>query len=427
MRVAGSFHAVAAKDWAMSGVDPGSECGVPRCVFTGIGVVSAAGLGTAAFQEAIERGEDGAGPLPRVKGPSHQPRIGAVLRRHPLAEDLGPLDRVFRMASAAVAEALADAGLAAGDLPGGCGLVLGTTLAGAIKAQRWHADLLAGRRPRRADLLQAPLHAIADYLGRRFGFTGPRTVVTNACVSGTNALGLALDLIRAREAEVVVAGGVDSLHSFNFTGFAALGTLTRDRCMPFDPAGRKMLLGEAAAFLVVESGELARLRGARVQAELAGYGCACDAFRITTPRPDGAGAGRAIGMALADAGVTPEEVDFVSLHGLGTPYLDGMESAALRRIFGDRQRELPASSLRPVTGHTLGGVGALDTVASVLAVARGFVPPTGRPGDRDPNLHPPIHLTRTLLRMPIRVALNTSSGFGGVNAALVVRRWEAEP
>ena len=393
------------------------------CVLTGLGVVSAAGPGTAPFLEAIERGGDGGGPLPHLAGPTHQPRIGAALSRDLGGGDPGPWDRAFRMSSAAAAEALAGAGLAAGDLPGACGLVLGTTLGGAIKAQRWHAGLLAGRRRRRADLLQAPLHAIADHLGRRFGFAGPRTVVSNACVSGTNALGLALDLIRGGEAEIVLAGGVDSLHGFNFTGFAALGLLTRDRCAPFDPRGRKMLLGEAAAFLVVESADSARRRGARVHAELAGYGCACDAFRVTTPSPEGAGAGRAIRMALADAGVTLEEVDMISLHGVGTLPLDGMECAALRQVFAGRRRPLPATSLRPVTGHTLGGVGALDTVACVLAVERGIVPPTGRPGDRVPDLPPPVHLVRAPLKTPIRVALNTSSGFGGVNAALVVRRW----
>jgi 3-oxoacyl-[acyl-carrier-protein] synthase II len=306
-------------------------------------------------------------------------------------------------------------------------LIVGTTLGGAVQARRAHADLLAGRKPRASDVGQSPLHAMADYLGDRFGVDGPRTVVSNACVSSTIALGMALDLIRSGEAELVIAGGADSLHSFNYTGFASLKMLGRGLCVPFDRAGGGgMMLGEAAAFLVVESEEAARRRGAEVIAELAGYGAACDAQHPTRPRADGASLTRAIEVALRDASLSLDDLGFVALHGVGLDRVDAAEGAGLQSAFSARHSELPAASLRPVTGHTLGSAGAVDAVACVLAVQHGVVPPTGGPaGNGETALPAPARLRGTALSAPVRAAIKVSSGFGGMNAALVVRRWEA--
>jgi 3-oxoacyl-[acyl-carrier-protein] synthase II len=373
-------------------------------VVTGVGIVSGAGAGVERFWEALARGAPGQPPPAGAQAPGR--------------------DRAFRMAEAAAREALAGAGLTPRALPGPCALLVGTTLGGAIAGQRWHADLLGGRRPRRADLVQAPLAALADHLAPRLGARGPRAVITNACASGTVALGMALDLVRAGEAELALAGGVDTVHAFNLAGFASLGMLGRGPCVPFDPAGRtSMGLGEAAAFLVIEAGEAAAARGARARAELAGYGAACDAFHATRPRPDGAGAARAIRTALADAAVGVDDVDFVSLHGVGLPQLDAMEAAALGEVFAARAAPLPVASFRPTTGHTLGSVGAVDALACVLAIERGVRPPTGGP-DVAAALPPPCRLARAAAPGPIRVALKSSSGFGGVNAALVLRRPE---
>jgi len=250
-------------------------------------------------------------------------------------------------------------------------------------------------------------------------------VVSNACVSATLALGMALDLVRGGEAELVVAGGADSLHSFNYTGFAVLGMVGAERCIPFDRAGRsKMMLGEAAAFVVVESEDSARERGVGIRAELAGHGTTCDAHHPTRPRPDGAGLSRAIELALRDASASADEVDFIALHGVGVERVDAAEVAGLREVFGARHAELPVATLRPLTGHTLGSAGAVDAVACVLALQRGRILPTATAGEGETALAPPARLQGTARRANLRVALKTSSGFGGVNAALVVRRWE---
>jgi 3-oxoacyl-[acyl-carrier-protein] synthase II len=395
----------------------------PRAaVITGAGIVSSAGDGVEAFRSAIDEGRSGARAAPHLDAPEAHPRMAAVVEDGPVGRRR-PRDRAFAMARKAVGEALRAAGIDRHADEPLTGLALGTTLGGADAAQSVHAALLAGRRPRRADLLQAPLHALADHLVRRFGLEGPCVVVSNACVSATAAIGMALDLVRSGETDAVVAGGVDTLHGFNFTGFAALGLLTADRCLPFHPVGSRMLLGEAAAFLVVENEASARRRGARVLAALAGYGSSCDAWHVITPAPDGNGVCRAVRAALADAGMAPDDVDFVSLHGVGTGAMDRMEARAMTALFGDRPRGLPAASLRPVTGHSLGSAGAVDAIACVLALSGGRVFPTPA-GDPASILPPSVRLERNARDAPLRVAVNTSSGFGGVNAAIVLRRWE---
>ncbi len=395
-----------------------------RVAITGMGLVSAAGIGVPEFRRAIEAGLPGDSSVPELIAPAQQARIGAVARDPAYRDTRGPWDRAIRWSEVAAREAASQAGFAPGRFPAGSALVLGTSLGAAESAQRWHEARLGGRRGRRSDLVQAALHATTDKVAWSLGLDGPRTTISNACVSGTNALGIALDMVRAGEAEVVVAGGVDTLHRFNFCGFATLWALTSERCRPFDSHRTGMLLGEAAAFLVVESEASLRRRGGRALVELAGYGAAGDAVHITAPCREGGGAFRSISMALADAGVTPEDVDFVSLHGTGTMYADGMEAAAMGRIFGERVREVPATSLRPVTGHTMGSAGSIDTVACVLAIEHGFVPPTPHHNELDPGLAAPVRIVTERLAGPVEVALNTSSGFAGSNASVVLRRWD---
>lgn len=399
-----------------------------RVVVTGMGILSAAGTGVDAFTQAIEEGRPGTRDVSHLVAPEGQAKIGATLEGPGYEPGERPRDRAFRMGAQALGEALESAGLLReGTPPPGVALLVGTSLGGALAAQSWHKDHLLERPPRRSQALQAPLHALTDWLGRRFRIDGPRTTLSNACASGTNAVGLAMEMIRAGECEVAVAGGVDSLHDFNFAGFSTLWALTSERCRPFDPQRSGMLLGEAAAFLVLESEEhaLARLGDRRPLAEVAGYGAAGDAVHITAPDRKGGGAYRSMVMAFQDAGITAEEVDFVSLHGTGTLYSDGMEAAAMGRVFGDRVEEVPATSLRPVAGHSLGSAGAVDSVACVVALNRDFVPPTPHHEELDPSLPSPLKIVTEILHGPVRVVLNTSSGFAGSNASVIFRKWEA--
>jgi 3-oxoacyl-[acyl-carrier-protein] synthase II len=398
-----------------------------RVVVSGMGILSAAGSGVEAFAQAIEEGRPGDRSASHLLGPEAQRKIGATIQEAEYQSSSDPLDPAFRMAARALGEALESANLDASALPEDCALLVGTSLGGAVAAQSWHQDLLHHKSPRRDDILQAPLHALTDWLGSHFHVRGPRSTLSNACVSGTNAVGMALDMIRSGECDVALAGGVDSLHDFNFSGFATLWSLTSERCRPFDASRTGMLLGEAAAFLVLESEDhaLKRLNGRPPLAELAGYGSSGDAVHITAPDREGGGAYRSIRMAFEDAGVSAEEIDFVSLHGTGTMYADAMETAAMGRIFGERVSEVPATSLRPVTGHTLGSAGSVDSIACVVALNRDFVPPTPNHQELDPALPSPIRVITEVLRGPIEVALNTSSGFAGSNASVIFRKWSA--
>jgi 3-oxoacyl-[acyl-carrier-protein] synthase II len=409
---------------------PGTETGRPsrrRAAITGLGIVSAAGADTAAFCRAIMAGESGARPVPQLGPPTFAGPLAAIVREEDLGGQTRRRDKAFRLVTQAAAEAAAQAGFTKATMPPGSGLVLATSLGGALKGQIWHEQRLRGGKGRRADLAQASLHAVADHAARGLGLDGPRCVVSNACVSGNDALGIALDMVRAEEADLVLAGGVDTLHAFNFCGFASLGAVADGLCRPFDPSRTGMLLGEAAAFLVVESEASVRRRGAIPLAELAGYGASCDALGITNPDRSGAGASRAMAGALDDGDSRPEDVDFVSLHGVGTLFLDAMEAAAMARVFRLRTSDVPATSLRPITGHTFASASAVDAIACVLAIGGGFIPPTANHRRLDPTLPSPLRIVRELLRAPVRTVLTTSSGFGGVNAAILLRSWEPAP
>lgn len=395
-----------------------------RIAVTGMGIISACGRGPDAFAAAIEAGTPGDRAAPHLAAPEHQAKVAATIPIPEFAEQApGAEDRVYHLADQALADAEAAAGLRGALDPARTALVVGTSLGGVIAGQEWHEARLNGGEGARAAARQAPLHAVTDELAHRRGLTGPRTTVSNACVSGTNAIGIGLDMLRAGECDVALVGGVDTLHRFNFCGFATLWALTSEKCRPFDATRTGMLLGEAGAFLVLETEAHAAARGAAPLAEVAGYGSSGDAVHITAPDREGGGAFRAMSAALADAGLTAADVDLVSLHGTGTMYADGMEAAAMGRVFGDRSGAVPAFSLRPITGHTLASAGAVDSVACVLALARGFVPGTPNHLALDPDLPAPVGISSETRRLDGRVALNTSSGFAGSNASVVFRRW----
>jgi 3-oxoacyl-[acyl-carrier-protein] synthase II len=262
-----------------------------------------------------------------------------------------------------------------------------------------------------------PAHALAAEL--RPG--GPVEVPSVACASGNAALGWALDLIRNGRCDVVLAGGVDALHDFVISGFACLKALDPEPCRPFDRTRKGLNLGEAACFLVIESESHARARGARIRAFLDGYGIAADAVHMTGPDREGRGAARAMTSALADAGASADQVDYVSAHGTATVFNDLMESKALALALGERAARTPVNSIKSALGHTLGAAGALEALLCVRTLETGAVTPTPGLGELDPEIH--LDVVRDQPRtVDARVALSTSSGFGGTNAAVLLRR-----
>jgi len=370
---------------------------------TGCGVLSPFGRGVEALWEGLAAGRSAAGPIARFRADDLTPNVAAEVTE----PGLDDADRAGAFALEAARQALADAGLATA--PRHAGIVLGTTLGGMEIFESWDGAA-------RDDLERVPYFAPAARVARTLGCGGPVVTPQLACASGTHALAMAGDLVRTGAADVVLAGGADLLCRFVVAGFNALRA-TAPSARPFDRARAGLILGEGAAVLVIESAAHAAARGARVRARLAGVGAAADATHMTAPDREGGGAVRAMTAALADAGLAPQAVDFVSAHGTGTVYNDAMEARAIARVFGPGG--VAVNSIKGAVGHMLGAAGALEAVLCVEVLARGLIPPTIGLREVDPACSA-LDLVRDAPRShETRIVLSTSSGFAGANAALV--------
>jgi 3-oxoacyl-[acyl-carrier-protein] synthase II len=382
---------------------------VIRAAITGLGAVTGFGPGAERLWAALVEGR---------RAMSEQAELTAAgLKVGPVALVPSlPLDapgRAAQLALTAAREAIADAGnVARGPR---FGIVCGTTLGG---IGGWLQSV-------RSDAAEAPPRSTyagpAQALAAALEPGGPVEVPSVACASANAALGGALDLVRSGRCDVVLAGGVDALNDFVLSGFACLKALDVEPCRPFDRSRKGLNLGEGAAFLVIESEAHARARGARVRAFFDGYGIAADAVHMTGPDREGRGAARAMQAALADGGATPDAVDYVSAHGTATVFNDLMESKALARVLGDRAASTPVNSIKSALGHTLGAAGALEALLCVRTLETGLVTPTPGLHEQDPEIH--LDVVRDQPRsVGPRLALSTSSGFGGTNAAVIFRR-----
>jgi 3-oxoacyl-[acyl-carrier-protein] synthase II len=265
-----------------------------------------------------------------------------------------------------------------------------------------------------------PCHTIAAAVAAEVGFGGVNVMIPTACAAGNYAVAYAADALAAGRADLMLAGGADSFSRITYTGFARLGAIAPELCQPFDRERRGMVPGEGAAVLVLEPLERALARGATIYAEVAGYGLSCDAHHMTAAHPEGDGAARAMERALATAGLTPDDVSWVSAHGTGTPTNDRLEAAAARRVFGDRARRVPMSSIKSMLGHTMGAASALESVACSLAIATGRVPPTINYRERDPECDVDC-VPNQAREMTVAVAMNNAYAFGGNNASVIFR------
>ncbi|MBI5482533.1 MAG: beta-ketoacyl-[acyl-carrier-protein] synthase family protein [Deltaproteobacteria bacterium] len=385
----------------------------PGAVITGYGAISGFGAGAGCLWQALLQGRSAVAPATAFAGPEYDAHLAAMV---PDA-DPGPR-RATALALHAAREALGHAGLEAPfapELAPRVAVVVGTTLGGILT---FLPHLRGGPLPAPPTFAPGgPAVEVACALGA----AGPLLVPSLACASGTAAVGLALQLVRDGRADVVVAGGVDALSDFVYAGFQSLTVLDAAPARPFAAERRGLNLGEGAAFLVVEADAHARARGARARARLTGLGLADDARHMTGPDPEGRGAAQAMAAALADAGRTAAEVDFINLHGTGTSFNDLMERHAVWRLLGARTPAVPVDSIKGALGHTLGAAGAFEALLLCRVVAAGLIPPTVNTTVRDPAIDLDV-VVGAPRRVPVRVALSTTSGFGGLNAALVVER-----
>jgi 3-oxoacyl-[acyl-carrier-protein] synthase II len=402
---------------------------------SGLGAVCGLGWGVPALWEGLRAGRAGFAPIQRFDPSRHRTRLAAEVGEPP--EDFvraipgwRRLSMADRFALFAALEAARQSGLSVpfgksafgGDLT--AGVYFGSSTGGMFESEGFFADFLRDRRRGRlSSLVSQQVNGPGDAVARHLGVTGPVETLSSACASGALALGIALEAVRSGEVDVAVAGGSDSLCQLTYAGFNALRSVDEVPCRPFRAGRAGMSFGEGAAVLVLEPLERVLARGAEPLAVFAGAGSSCDAHHMTAPDPSGTGAAAALSAALSDAGLGPEAVDFVNVHGTGTPLNDAAEWQALRRVFGERAGEVPLVATKALTGHLLGCSGAIEAVATVLCLQEGELHPVGRDGEVDPELPVSLVLDEPLSLPDARAAVSTSLAFGGSNAALVFSRW----
>jgi 3-oxoacyl-[acyl-carrier-protein] synthase II len=264
-------------------------------------------------------------------------------------------------------------------------------------------------------------NTLATSLADEFGLAGPVITIPAACAAGNYAIGYAFDAVRSGRADRMIAGGVDPFSWRAFAGFSRLRLISPDLCRPFDRERKGIILGEGAGVLLLESLECARERGAKVYAEILGYGLSCDAYHIVAPHPEGKGAALAMKRALENSEIGVDQVDYISAHGNGTPSNDRAETMAIKTVFGDRADQIAVSSVKALTGHCLAAAGAIGAVACALGLEKGVIPPTWNLQTPDPECDLD-YVPNQPRKQLIKVALNNAYAFGGNNACVVLSR-----
>jgi 3-oxoacyl-[acyl-carrier-protein] synthase II len=395
-------------------------------VITGLGVCCPLGRCPADLEAALLSGRAGVGPVRSFDTDPFPTHVGAEVPDEwlPAARDASGAPLRGRAESLGVQAATAALTHARWSGGGALDLVVGTTMGEPTWVDTWPAGRAA---PPLSDvaaqelLLSAPEH-LADRIASALDpVVGRCSAAAGACAAGNVALGMALGRIRSGSAQAVLAGGVDGFSRIAFAGFSRLGALAAHACRPFSADRDGLVLGEGAAFLLVEEEQAARSRGATALACLSGSGWTCDAYHPTSPHPTGAGAAAALAAALRDAGRLPDTVDWVCAHGTGTKANDSAEVAALQAVFGHLAAPPPASSIKAVTGHGLGAASAIEAVACVAALRSGVVPPTWNHRAADPACNWDV-LPNAPARLDPQVVVNQAYAFGGCNAVVVLER-----
>lgn len=269
-----------------------------------------------------------------------------------------------------------------------------------------------------------PCHVIPANVAIELDLHGPCLMIPTACAAGNYAIGYGFDLIRSGRTDMMLAGGADPFSRITYMGFARLGAIARERCQPFDRNRQGMIPGEGSAVLVLEPLDQAKARGAKIYAEVLGYGVSCDSHHMTAAHPQGDGAVRAMAMAMSESGVTIDDIGYISAHGTGTPTNDRVESLAVRRLFGARADKVPMSSIKSMIGHTMGAASAIEAAACALTIDTGVAPPTMNYEEPDPECDLD-YVVNQARRVDARVVLNNAYAFGGNNASLCLARCEA--
>ncbi|MBO8167809.1 MAG: beta-ketoacyl-ACP synthase II [Thermoanaerobacteraceae bacterium] len=408
-----------------------------RVVVTGIAPISPVGTGKSKFWQNLLDGKSGISGITRFDASDLPTRIAGEVKDFDPNEffdrkEVRRLDRFAQFAVAGAKMALQDAEL---DLrredPKRVGVIFGSGIGG-METFETQTKVLLEKGPQRVSPFFVPMmigNMAAGQISIFLGIQGPNLTVVNACATGTNAVGEAFKLLQRGGAEVVITGGSEaSVTRLAFAGFCAMKAMTtyneepEKASRPFDKTRNGFVLSEGAGVLVLETLEHALKRGAPIYAEVVGYGCTADAYHITAPAPEGVGAAHAMSDALKDAGLAPEDVDYINAHGTSTELNDKFETMAIKNVFGEHAKKLAVSSTKSMTGHLLGAAGAIEAIVLALAIKHNWVPPTINYNEPDPECDLD-YVPNEAREMNVRVALSNSLGFGGHNATIVFKEF----
>ena len=410
-----------------------------RVVITGLGIISPVGNDVPSFWNSLKTGKGGVGPLTSFDPAKFDSRIAAEVKSFdPGLYGMDPKEakrtaKFVQYAVAASQQAIESSGMdLSKENSDRIGVLIGSGIGSLYVIEEEHKVML-NKGPSRMSPFLIPMLIVNEasgYVGIKFGLKGPNLCVATACASGSHAIGDAFRILERGDADVMIAGGTEScIVPTAVGGFCALRALSKRNnepakaSRPFDRDRDGFIMAEGCGLVVMETLEHANKRKANIIAEMSGFGMTCDAYHITAPDPDGEGAGRAMSLALADAGLNPEEVDYINAHGTSTKLNDKIETLSMKRAFGGHAKKLMVSSTKSMTGHLLGAAGGVEFVACCLAIKDGVVPPTINYENPDPDCDLD-YVPNTARESKVKVCMSNSLGFGGHNASLVVKSFK---
>lgn len=406
-----------------------------RVVVTGMGVITPIGLNVEDFWAGIKQGKTGFAPITRFDASEYRCKLAAEVKGFDAREYMDfktarRMELFCQYAVAASGEALKASGL---DMekedPYRAGVAIGSGIGSLQAMEREHSRLLE-KGPNRVAPLLVPMmisNMASGNVSIQFGLKGKSINVVTACATGTNSIGEAYRTIQYGDADIMLAGGTEgSVTPIGIAGFTALTALTASedpaRCsIPFDKERSGFVMGEGAGVVVLEELNHARKRGARIYAEVAGYGCSSDAYHITSPAEDGSGAARAMENAIADAGITPNDIFYINAHGTSTHHNDLFETRAIKLLFGEHAKDIYINSTKSMVGHLLGAAGAVEFVTCVRELQEGYLHPTV--GYQVPDEECDLNYCKEAVELDVEYALSNSLGFGGHNATIIIRKY----
>jgi len=410
-----------------------------RVVVTGLGAITPVGHAVNDSWEALLAGTSGVGPVTLFDATAFPTRVACEVKNFDPGERLDRkearrTDRFAQFALWATDEAWKDAGLdAAKEDVARIGVIIGSGIGGFTTMEEQHTTLVQ-KGPGRVSPFVIPMLIVnmaSGLVSMRWGVKGPNMAIVTACASGAHSIGESARIIERGDADVMIAGGAEAtVTPFGFAGFCNMGALTPRNdagpaaSCPFDARRDGFVMGEGGGILILESLEHATARGARIHAELAGYGASCDAHHMTAPDPEGVGAVIAMQNAIRDAGIRPDQIDYINAHGTSTQLNDKTETVAIKKVLGGHAKEIPVSSTKSMTGHMLGAAGAVEAVVSILAIQKGRVPPTINYEQPDPACDLD-YVPNKARDVKAEIVMSNSFGFGGHDAVLVFRKWQS--